>query len=113
MIQLGRGLLLNVDEIQMAPDGKIVGATVYRFSKGENRLIRHLFFLDVETGRTKVVKAEGEENGKKWSASVDLRDGKKIGLIGGWHHIKTAQSAEVSFNEIPDNLSTLFNQGGE
>ncbi len=112
--QLARANISQVDEVQISPDGKIVGAILW-FPTGapEYRAVKHLFFLDVETGRTKMVKAEGEINGRKWSCAPDVRRNKKIGLIGGWHDIHIAQSAETSFDELPDNLSILFERGGK
>ena len=97
--------------LEISPDGKIVGAETGK--EVDSKWFKHLFFLEVETGRTKLVKAEGEVNGRKWSASFSLHENKKIHLTGGWHHIKTAQSAITSFNEIPEDLSSLFKQGGE
>jgi hypothetical protein len=87
---------------QIASDGKIVGAPIYKDSG------KYLIFIDVEDNRTKVVKAEGEVNGKKWSASPSLLKNKKIYLSGGWHYIDEAQSAITSFDEIPSDLTTLF-----
>ena len=92
--------------LQIAPDGKIVsGKTEIRIGKG---WLKHLFFLDVEIGKTKVVKSEGKINGKKWSVSSSLMEDKKIHLSGGWHYIDRAQSAITSFDKLPNDLSTLF-----
>lgn len=118
---LGREVasILNVPFIEsraylgLAPDGKIVGAEVYpagNLRKWGGK--RHFLFLNIETGRTKIVKAEGEVNGRKWSASFSLRKDEKIYLYGGWHD-KVAQSAMTSFDELPDDLSVLFQQRGE
>jgi hypothetical protein len=95
--------------LQIAPDGKIVGAGTEE--KVGKAWLKHLFFLDVETGKTKIAKAEGEVNGKRWSASPSLLKNKKIYLSGGWHYIEKAQSVITSFNEMPSDLSILF--GGE
>jgi len=94
--------------LQISPDGKIVGAETHKELDG--KYLKHLFFLDVETGRTKIVKAEGEIDGKRWRASFSLRKDKKIYLYGGWHH-KKAQSAMTAYDELPDDLSTLFGGG--
>ncbi|RKZ25431.1 hypothetical protein DRQ20_05185 [bacterium] len=97
-------------DFEISPDGKIVGAVVYPIKDGKS-LGKYLFFLDVETGRTKLVKAEGKKGERKWSASFDLRENKKIGLNGGWWDIKIAQSVETTFDELPSDLSVLFEQG--
>jgi len=89
--------------MQISPDGKIFGAKIYKKGAG-----KYLFFLDVEIGETKMVKAEGEVNGKKWSVSHSLIEDKKIHLSGGWHYIDRAQSAVTSFGKLPKDLSTLF-----
>ncbi|MEO0293962.1 MAG: hypothetical protein ABIN61_07065 [candidate division WOR-3 bacterium] len=106
IISYSFGSMIETGALQISPDGKIFGARTYKKDVGEC-----LFFLDVETGRTKVVKAVGEVKGKKWSASPSLLKDKKIHLSGGWHHIDKAQSAITSFDEIPSDISTLF--GGE
>lgn len=81
-------------DLQISPDGKIVGADVWSCK---------LFFLDVETGRTKVVKAMGEG----WRVSgFPLNDG-KIELT--LHEYP--KSIVLTFDEIPDDLSPFF--GGE
>jgi hypothetical protein len=100
-------------DMQISPDGKIFGATTFKEGIGEC-----LFFFDVETGRTKVVKAEGEGWNAYFilsSSPIPPKSGKiRIGfdphknIPGGG--VKTK---EVVFNEIPDDLSTLFLQGGE
>jgi hypothetical protein len=107
-------------DMQISPDGKIFGATTFR-EKGE----RVLFFLDVETGRTKIVRAEGEYNKKNWwraGADLDhysLKSGEiRIGvfLLDKPRGIsKTLKKVHVNltFDEIPDDLSILLQQGGE
>ncbi|MEN3045516.1 MAG: hypothetical protein ABDH49_00790 [Candidatus Hydrothermales bacterium] len=60
----------------ISPNGKIIGGYISKEMGG--KWIRHLFFLDVETGRTKVVRAEGKINGRKWSFAPDVRKDKKL-----------------------------------
>lgn len=45
-------------DIEISPDGKLVGANTYL--QAEDKSVKHLFFLDVDTGKTKLMKAEGE-----------------------------------------------------
>jgi len=104
--------------IGISNDGKIVGA---KTSKNINGVyIRHLFFLDVETGRTKVVKAEGEGEGEKWKGGFGFYNNGQIRLYwipigekydkipGGGEKMKV-----ISFDELPEDLSSLFEKGGE
>jgi len=84
--------------LQIAPDGKIVGAETEK--KVGKAWLRHLFFLDVETGETKLVKAEG----KGWRVSGFPQGGKKIELT--LHEYP--KSYILSFDELPKDLSTLF-----
>jgi hypothetical protein len=86
--------------MQISPDGKIFGATTFR-EKGE----RVLFFLDVETGRTKIVKAEG----KGWRISGFPLNDKKIELVLHEYPKKWV----LTFDELPEDLSNLLQEGGE
>jgi len=101
--------------IEISPDGKIVGAETGK--EVDNKLLKHLFFLEVETGRTKIGKAEGEG----WrvdfvlsSSPTPPKSGKirlnwqptgknYVGKPGGGVITK-----EVTFDELPDDFSVLF-----
>lgn len=108
--------------LQISPDGKIIGAETIK--KVNGKWYRHLFFLDVETGRTKMVKAEGRFGETNWwraGADLDhysLKSGEiRIGvfLLDKPSGItKTLKSVHVNltFEELPDDLSILFKQGG-
>ena len=92
-------------KFKISPDGKLVGANTSKWIKGKS--IRHLFFLDVETGIIKIVKSEGKVNGEKWSAGADVLEGKRIMFFGGWHSSSRAQTAKLHFDSIPEDLSKL------
>lgn len=112
--------------MQISPDGKIIGANIeFPTEDSKYRSIKHLFFLDVETGRTKVVRAEGQ----KWAAGFglsgfadsDLPPIKKVSIGWAvydgpgppWHRRKLIKQGHkfLTFDQIPDDISTLF--GGE
>jgi hypothetical protein len=100
-------------DLQISPDGKIVGAeTEKRVGKA---WLRHLFFLDVETGETKVVKAEG----KGWKARYSLppEGGTPLGKIQiGWGIYENLNNKKwikggreyLTFDQLPNDLSNLF-----
>ncbi|RKZ24787.1 hypothetical protein DRQ20_06370 [bacterium] len=107
-------------DIQISPDGKIVGAETLK--KIGDRYYRHLFFVDVETGRTKLVKAEGEINRKRWTGYFILSSTPKPPpsgkiRIGVDPHLPIpgggVKTKDVSFDELPSDLSVLFEEGGE
>ena len=72
---------------------------------------RHLFFLDVETGKTKIMKAEGKINDRKWSVSFGLESNKTIKFFGGWNNIRIAQSAVSHIDNLPVDIHLLFPKG--
>ena len=99
-------------DIEISPDGKLVGAKTEIVL--DERAAMHLFFLDVDTGRTKLLKAEGEG----WSAGFVLTssptppiNGKvrlywssdRVGINGRKRGYK-----DIAFSGIPGNLSDLF-----
>jgi hypothetical protein len=97
-------------QMQISPDGKIFGARIYKKGVGEC-----LFFLDVESGKTKIVKAEGEVNGKRWSARFILSSFADPNLPPkGKIWLSVAMSPKnkwfgyLTFEEIPSNLSALL-----
>lgn len=105
----------KIDDSQISPDGKLVGAKVFKDKEGKRGT--YLFFLDVDTGRTKIVKAKGEG----WGVSIILSKGGplvpgKILFIlrkGSIPSEYTYENVYLSFDEIPDNLSVLFGKGAE
>lgn len=101
----------GLSQVEISPDGKIIGAETTKEVNG--KWYRHLFFLDVETGRTKLVKAEGKVNGRKWSiGGFPLMD--KIIELSGYHSKKGILYIKISFNELPeDPTKILFQQEGE
>lgn len=105
-------------DIQISPDGKIVGATIEQLIKDDKLLGRHLFFLDVETGRTKIVKAEGERwlVGYAFHPYMGTPPGKISIGIGIYEDVKKMKWIKgiqkyLSFDEIPEDLSILFKEG--
>ena len=96
-------------QIIIAPDGKLVCARTAKTVNGT--VIQHIFILDVETGRTKILRAEGEKNKRKWSIHAFPLANKRIQICGGWRQIESAQSVDTNFDEVPDDLSTLFSEG--
>ena len=101
--------------LQIAPDGKIVGAETEQ--KVGKAWIRHLFFLNVETGETKIVKAEGEgwEGWFSLLTRIPTKEGyedlpsKHVKIR--WRANEKRGGAITSFDQLPNDLSTLF--GGE
>jgi len=101
-------------DMQISPDGKIFGAKTFKKDVG-----KCLFFLDVETGRTKVVKAEGK-GWRVWFSlltQIPTSEGYKYlpsKYVNIWWKIHGEKGRKIiSFDEIPDDLSTLFKKGGE
>ncbi len=89
-------------DMQISPDGKIFGAET--FKKGEGK---HLFFLNVETGETKLVKAEGDKDGGKWNVIIArLADNKRIVL---WDNEGIRGSVTINFDELTDDITSRFN----
>jgi hypothetical protein len=94
--------------LQIAPDGKIVGAPIYKDSG------KHLIFIDVETGETKIVKAEGEG----WEAWFSLlsqfptnegyRNLRSKHIDLWWEKEGVEGNNVLPFDEIPSDISTLF-----
>jgi len=101
-----------LSNLQISPDGKIVGAETEK--KVGKAWLRHLFFLDVETGKTKVVKAEG----KRWLAGFSLLS--RIPTPEGYRNLTSKHidfvweiegkrgSKILVFDQLPNDLSTLF-----
>jgi len=102
-------------DFEISPDGKIIGAIVFPQSEDRAKRGRHFFFLDVESGRTKVVKAEG----KGWAVDFALpyEMGTPLGKIYiGWGIYEDPENKKwlkggykyLTFNEIPSDISNLF-----
>jgi len=96
--------------LQIAPDGKIVGAPIYKDSG------KHFIFIDVETEETKISKAEGGG----WEAWFSLlsqfptKEGyrnlrsKYIDLW--WEKGGVEGNNVLPFNEIPSDIYNLIGQ---
>ncbi|MDH5187151.1 MAG: hypothetical protein OEZ20_04015 [candidate division WOR-3 bacterium] len=92
--------------LKISPDGKIIAAEpVMSRELREGYRGSYLFFLDVESERTKVVKAEGDG----WHADGFPLKNNRIQLTLQEY----PKSFILSFDELPDDLSVLFKQGGE
>jgi hypothetical protein len=106
--------MIETGALQISTDGKIIGASTYKKGLGDC-----LFFLDVESGRTKMVKARGE--GWKGyfilsSSPIPPQSG-KVRL--GWQPLGKeynnipgggVKTKDVGFEEIPGDLSTIFEE---
>lgn len=114
----------NITNIQLSPDGSIAGGEGLICKKKNSGCIKHLFFLDVETGKTKIVKAEGKNDSKKWGAGFSMTRiiKSKTSSLGevyigigetyiGKHNRLRSWGGFLKFKEIPDDLSSLFNRG--
>lgn len=88
-------------DMQISPDGKIFGAKTFKKDVG-----KCLFFLDVETGRTKVVKAEGEKDGKRWWAVIARIENDKRLVF--WDNEGIRSSVRTTFDELPEDITPLF-----
>ena len=113
--------------IEISVDGKIIGAMTGESTEERKGYTGpYLFFLDVETKRIKVVKAWGISNNEGWMCSFVLSSGRPIPESGkikiDWQPIGKeynkipgggVKTKIVSFDAIPDDLSTLFLEGGE
>jgi hypothetical protein len=112
----------NAGSLKISSDGKIVGADVFFPPDSTQLSMKHFFFLDVETGRTKVVKAEGE----KWDAGFALSDitplppSGKVAIGVALYYDSSKRPSKIvkqvhkflTFDEIPNDLLTLFGNGG-
>ncbi len=97
--------------IEISPDGKIVGAETSVLINKKH--YKHLFFLEVDTGKTKLVKTEG----KGWQGGFILSSGgplilekillwfEKIGEPNSYKRVY------IKFRDLPENLSELFQKG--
>jgi hypothetical protein len=109
VISYSFGSMIETGNLQISPDGKLIGAPTYKKGLGDC-----LFFLDVESGRTKVVKAVGEV----WQAwfsllsQIPTSEGYKnlsSRHIDFWWEIKGKRGGKIlTFDEIPSDLTTLF-----
>ncbi|TES92757.1 MAG: hypothetical protein E3J87_04365 [Candidatus Cloacimonadota bacterium] len=95
-------------KFQISPDGGIVGA---RVSDG------YLFFLNVKTGRTKLVNAEGDGWGGFFILSSSHFPSESGKILIGWRPLGGEYSKisgggikmkDVTFNSLPDALSEFF-----
>jgi hypothetical protein len=101
-------------DFEISPDGKIIGAVVFPQSENESNIGRHFFFLDVETGETKLVKAEGEGWEVWFSLLTQFETEEGVKSLPSkhvkiWWKIKGKRGKTIiSFDEIPLDISTLF-----
>lgn len=93
-------------DVMIAPDGQVICATT-GLSDEQRKGYKgpYLFLLDVETGKTKVIKAEGPG----WSVGAGPLNGRKV----EFSHYEHPGSIVLDFIEIPEDLSSLFKRGGE
>jgi len=112
-------------DLQISSDGKIVGAEVwFPTENSKGWALKHLFFLHIETGRTKIVKAQGE----KWDAGFGLSNitplppSEKVAVGVFLYDGPSPRSCSkpikqvykyLTFDEIPDDLLVLFLKRGE
>ena len=110
-------------DFEISRDGSIVAAILCIPDKNWDGCRRHLFFLDVETGKTKIVKAEGKNDRKEWGArfvlskfiNPKLPPSSEVYIgIGetyiGKHKRLRGWGGFLKFSEIPEDLSILLVQ---
>lgn len=102
-----------ISGIEISPDGTIVGANVQVLSAG--RRWKHLLFLEVSTGKTKLLRAED----KNWGGGFILSSGEplipgKI-IIEFWerNNPKIYPWIYVEFDNLPDEIVKLVQIYGE
>jgi hypothetical protein len=93
-------------DIRIAPDGQIIIAhTGMSEEDRQGYTGDYLFFFSVAEAKKKIVKAWGEN----WSVGGYPLEGGKIEL----NLCEYPRNIILTFDEIPDDLSTLFLNGGE
>lgn len=108
--------ILDGFHVSIAPDGKLVAAEL----QGGK-----LFFLDVETAKYKICTRSGIKNGKKWRASYDFTvqiGNRKAINKTVWISTRVIRDLQnpneiipnwggfISFDEIPEDISTFLNK---
>jgi len=101
-----------LSHIEISPDGKIVGAKTGVVI--DDKYVEYLFFLDIDTGRTKIIKATGHG----WNISYVLSSSPKPPLSGKirlyWRVyqdnsiLKSRGQKKLSFDELSEDISGLF-----
>ena len=105
-------------DIGISLDGQLIGAYTILSLEDDNTL-PDLFFLNVKTGESKFVKGGGILNGKQWSAhfsfsaTIDSERCLSKVYIGCGVENGPNWYGFLSIDEIPDDLTTLFLNGGE
>jgi len=105
-------------DIGISLDGQLIGAYTILSLEDDNTL-PDLFFLNVKTGKSKLVKGGGILNRKQWSAhfsfsaTIDSERCLSKVYIGCGVENGPNWYGFLSIDEIPDDLSTLFSDGGE
>lgn len=90
-------------DFELAPDGLLVSAIIPMETK--NGLEQHMLFLDVETGQTKIVRIQSNEQDNEWGVSSDLLSKKHIKFTGNWG--EEIRSQKVSFSNLPADISKI------
>lgn len=90
-------------DFELAPDGLLISAII-PMATG-NGLEQHMFFLDIETGRTKIVKIQSNERNNEWGVSSDLLSNKQIKFTGNWG--TEIRSQKISFTNLPADISDM------
>lgn len=99
--------------IEISPDGKLVGAETYLQSVNSN--IKHLLLLDVTSGITKLMRGENSSGYASSSLHTQIRtkDGYvplKTGEITIYWHYPSGATGDkvVRFSELGEDVSSLF-----
>lgn len=96
-------------DIEISPDGKLVGANTYL--RIEDNSVKHLLFLDADTGRTKLVKAEGDRRVRYvLTTGGPLVQGKILIQFGGPN--SRYKRIYVKFDDLPLDAFELLQKDG-
>lgn len=102
-----------ISGLEISPDGKIVGANVEVLLAG--RRWKHFLFLDVDTGKTKIVRAENQTGYGQSSLHTltETREGpqplKSRQITLYWLDASGASKDNVvTFDSLPDDIHELF-----
>jgi len=100
-------------KVEISPDGKLVGAETYLAEGDKN--IKHILFLEVGTGKTRLVKAEGEgwQGGFLLSSGGPLLPGKILLWLENNNNPNSYSRVYVGFSSLSDSLVRLFQNKGE
>lgn len=100
-------------KVEISPDGRIVGAETYLSEDGRN--IKHLLFLEADTGKMKLVRAENDTGYASANphAVVNTEKGMlpRFGCVTIYWDYRsgaTSESKIVKYADIPNDISALF-----